>query len=161
MQNKNVKYRARRTWTIAIVGTLLGAVLYPVSAMITHQKSAPPLDLSTFNMTFNETFQKLDVSSWGPNSSWIAHTPWHGDFGDDKFDDPGKDGPFKVTPQGLTITAFKDKDGHWHAGLLCSLVPSPTGPHGFSQRDGYFEIKAKLPDGPGVGPAFWLVGERK
>ena len=126
-----------------------------------NQAKANSLDLSHYRMTFNETFHTLNASSYGPTGEWITHTPWNGDFGDDTFGNPGPQGPFTTSPQGLTITARKDDAGHWHTGLLCSLVPTPNGPRGFSQRYGYFEMKAKLPNGPGVWPAFWLVGHTK
>jgi hypothetical protein len=141
---------------LPLAAALCAAVLMPA-----RKAKADSLDLSHYRMTFNETFHTLDATSHGPGGQWIAHTPWNGDFGDDTFDDPGPGGPFKTSPQGLTITAFKDDKGQWHSGLLCSLVPTPAGPKGFSQRYGYFEMKAKLPDGPGVWPAFWLVGTGK
>jgi beta-glucanase (GH16 family) len=37
--------------------------------------------------------------------------------------------------------------------LLASAAPSTIG---FAQRFGYFEMRAQLPSGPGVWPAFWL-----
>ncbi len=112
-------------------------------------------------MTFDEDFSSLDVSAFGPGTRWIAHTPWNGDFGDAVFDNPGVNGPFSITSDGLSIAAHKDKNGQWHAGLLCSMSQNGVGPKGFAQQYGYFEMKAKLPDGPGVWPAFWLVGAAK
>jgi hypothetical protein len=38
-----------------------------------HQRNR--LDLSNYKMTFDESFDTLDVSSWGPRTRWIAHTP--------------------------------------------------------------------------------------
>jgi beta-glucanase (GH16 family) len=138
------------------------ATAFCIASLLTASTAkADSLDLSHYRMTFNETFQTLDASSYGPGGQWIAHTPWNGDFGDNSFDNPGPQGPFTTSPQGLTITAHKDDQGHWHAGLLCSWVPVPGGAHGFSQRYGYFEMKAKLPDGPGVWPAFWLASNSK
>jgi hypothetical protein len=128
-----------------------------------------PLDLSGYKMTFNETFSRLDVSAYGPldapadghGTEWIAHTPWNGDFGDAMFDNPTPSGPFIVSPEGLQIVAHKDAQGRWHAGLLSSVDRDGPGQHGFTQRYGYFEMEAKLPDGPGVWPAFWLIGTDK
>ncbi len=139
----------------------LAAALCAASLMPPRKAKADTLDLSQYRMTFNETFHTLDATSYGPGGRWIAHTAWNGDFGDDTFDNPGPSGPFTTSPQGLTITAHKDDQGHWHTGLLSSIIPTPTGRRGFSQSYGYFEIKAKLPDGPGVWPAFWLVGNSK
>jgi hypothetical protein len=124
----------------------------------------PTLNLSGYSMTYNETFGKMDVSADGPNgrgTNWIAHTPWHGDFGNDVFDNPGPNGPFVMDKDGLTIIAHKDPSGLWHSGLLCSMDRDGAGQHGFAQRYGYFEMKAILPGGPGTWPAFWLIGVDK
>ncbi|MBN2592915.1 MAG: glycoside hydrolase family 16 protein [Sedimentisphaerales bacterium] len=115
---------------------------------------APSLDLSAFHLTFSEEFDgPLDVSAWGSGTRWIAHTPWAGDFGDARFADPGSDFPFTVKDGILCIEARKDKTGKWSSGLLASNDPPGNG---FSQQYGYFEMRAKLPPGPGVWPAFWL-----
>ncbi|BCP52434.1 hypothetical protein K32_10510 [Kaistia sp. 32K] len=103
----------------------------------------------------------MDISAHGPGTRWIAHTPWNGDFGDAVFADPGPGGPFALTPEGLTITASKRADGSWQGGLLCSMDKDGAGQRGFAQQFGYFEMRAKLPDGPGVWPAFWLIGVDK
>lgn len=145
---------------LAWAAWLLATALW-IACPVANKAEADSLDLSHYRMTFNATFHTLNASSYGPGGQWIAHTPWNGDFGDDVFDNPGPGGPFTTSPQGLTITAYKDSQGHWHAGLLCSWIPTADGPRGFSQRFGYFEMKAKLPDGPGVWPGFWLVGASK
>lgn len=122
---------------------------------------AEPLDLSHFVVTFEDTFKYLDVSAHGPGTRWTAHTPWNGDFGDAAFADPGPLGPFAAGPDGLTITARKGEDGRWRSGLLCSVDKDGPGQTGFSQQYGYFEIRTQLPQGPGVWPAFWLIGKNK
>jgi beta-glucanase (GH16 family) len=112
------------------------------------------LDISLYHETFSETFRgPLDVTPWGP-SKWIAHTPWHGDFGNARFSDPGAGFPFTTGPDGLNIIARKNANGKWQSGLLCSLDPEGRG---FAQAGGYFEARMKMPPGPGVWPAFWLV----
>jgi beta-glucanase (GH16 family) len=127
--------------------------------------SSGSLDLSHYRLTFDERFTSLNISasssSWNANTRWIAHTPWNGDFGDAVFDNPGPDGPFSLTASGLRITARKDASGRWHSGLVCSVDRDGAGQRGFAQQFGYFEMKAKLPSGPGVWPAFWLVGVNK
>jgi len=37
---------------------------------------APALDLSQYTLTFDENFDAIDVSAWGPGTRWIARTPW-------------------------------------------------------------------------------------
>ncbi|MBB4577311.1 glycoside hydrolase family 16 protein [Rhizobium lentis] len=115
-----------------------------------------PLNIDAYQLTFDESFDSLDVSPWGEKSSrWIAHTPWNGDFGDARFTDPAPGFPF-TTDQGiLKIEARKEADGTWRSGLLSSVNPKGEG---FSQQFGYFEARMKLPPGKGVWPAFWLIG---
>jgi beta-glucanase (GH16 family) len=130
-----------------------------VSAMSTSQPGdeASILDLSGYELTFAEEFDRLDVSAWGPGTRWIAHTPWRGDFGDAAFADPTPDFPFTIKDGVLRIEARKEADGKWRSGLLASTDPHGNG---FVQQFGYFEMRAKLPPGPGVWPAFWLIANR-
>jgi beta-glucanase (GH16 family) len=113
------------------------------------------LDLSKYVLTFNDEFDYLSVSADRPGTRWTAHTPYGGDFGDAQFTDPVPGFPFTVENGILRIEARKDANGKWQSGLLSSMTPRGLG---FSQKFGYFEIRAKLPDGPGVWPAFWLLG---
>lgn len=122
---------------------------------------AEHLDLSGYVQTFGDEFRTLDISAWGPGTRWIAHTPWHGDFGDAVFSDPGPDGPFTATPDGLRITAARTSDGRWVSGLICSMDRDGPGQRGFAQKYGYFEMTARLPEGKGTWPAFWLIGTDK
>jgi beta-glucanase (GH16 family) len=117
-------------------------------------QSAGHIDVSKLRLTFSEEFDELSVSPWGPNTRWIAHTPWAGDFGDARFADPMKGiFPFTIDNGILRIEARKNKEGKWESGLLASA--DGTG-RGFSQQYGYFEMRAKLPKGKGVWPAFWV-----
>jgi beta-glucanase (GH16 family) len=117
-------------------------------------QAAQTLDMSKLEPTFKEDFDSLSVSPWGPNTRWIAHTPWNGDFGDARFADP-QIGifPFTIKDGILRIEARRNADGKWESGLLASVDPQGRG---FSQQYGYFEIRAKLPGGPGTWPAFWI-----
>lgn len=143
----------RRTKATSVTLIILVAV-----AIISHANRAfsqpADLDLSQLAMVFREDFDDgLNVSPWGPNTRWIAHTPWHGDFGDAQFADPVLGFPFTVADGMLRIEARKDSDGKWKSGLLSSADENGRG---FSVQYGYFEMRAKLPPGPGVWPAFWL-----
>jgi beta-glucanase (GH16 family) len=139
----------------AAAGIVAVAVLAgggPLSSQV--RAAGDRIDLCAFRPTFTEDFNTLSVSAWGENGSrWIAHTPWHGDFGDAAFADPQADFPFRVGKGILEIEARKNPDGKWQSGLLASATPSTSG---FAQQFGYFEAQAQLPPGPGVWPAFWL-----
>lgn len=116
------------------------------------------LNLEGYKITFQDEFDGfLDVSALGSGTKWIAHTPYGGDFGDSKFTDPEEEFPFSVTDGILKIEARKEID-KWESGLLCSV---DTNGNGFAQQYGYFEMKAKFPEGPGTWPAFWLLGLQK
>jgi beta-glucanase (GH16 family) len=118
-----------------------------------------PIDPCRFKPTFTEDFDTLSVSAHGQTSSrWIAHTPWNGDFGDAAFTDPQPGFPFRTRDGILEIEARKGADGKWRSGLLASATPTNSG---FAQRYGYFEMRAQLPPGPGLWPAFWLNANQR
>ena len=115
----------------------------------------PSLNLGGYKLTFDEGFDgPLSVSAWGPGTRWIAHTPYGGDFGDAGFADPRPGFPF-ATRDGLLRIEAKKVEQRWQSGLICSVDPKGQG---FSQKFGYFEMRAKLPKGLGTWPAFWLMG---
>lgn len=120
-----------------------------------NEKEPKSIDLSQYELSFADEFDDLDVSAWGPGTRWIAHTPWRGDFGDSRFVHPRPGFPFVVKDGVLRIGARKGKDGVWRSGLLSSVDGAWKG---FSQKFGYFEMRAKLSEGPGLWPAFWLIG---
>lgn len=69
--------------------------------------------------------------------------------------------PFAVSQGILSIkaepTTPKAKDQLWRFGYASGLLTSQPS---FSQRYGYFELRAKLPRGKGLWPAFWLLPSR-
>jgi len=127
---------------------------------VDHTAPNPPLDsdgpktlnLKGYKITFEDDFKTLDISPRGPGTKWVAHLPYNGDFGNAAFVDPGDGFPFSITPDGLQIEAKKDGD-KWKTGLLCTVDAQGNG---FTQKYGYFEMRAKFPPGPGTWPAFWL-----
>ena len=53
-----------------------------------------PLDLSKYDQTFVDNFDKMSVTADGGAGPWFA--PVHATFGAGKFLPPGPDGPFTV-----------------------------------------------------------------
>jgi beta-glucanase (GH16 family) len=150
----------RRAMMLAGLSGLAGAATLAEGLVPARSEAAnaAPLDLAGFEPTFVENFDRLSVSAWGPDTRWIAHTPWNGDFGDARFADPGPDFPFTVSDGILRIEARKNRQGAWESGLLAA---NDLKGHGFAQTFGYFEMRAKLPSGKGVWPAFWLMGTER
>ena len=113
------------------------------------------LDGCVYTRTFYDDFSDLHVQPWVyAGQGWTAHTPWAGDFGDAAFADPAPGFPFTRVDGVLQIEARKDAEGRWRSGLLASA--DGTG-KGFGRTYGYFEMRAMLPKGEGVWPAFWLM----
>ncbi len=119
------------------------------------------LDLSQFELTFSDEFDDLAISAYGPivgKTRWIAHKPDDGNFGDALFTSPRDGFPFTTVDGILRIEARKDESGRWRSGLLCS---NDADSNGFRQKYGYFEMRAKMPQGPGTWPAFWLLSDQR
>lgn len=83
--------------------------------------------------------------------------------------------PFSVTSGVLSITALPLSDTHtsallpldtgdpvqpvqYSSGLICTEIDKRGG-KGFVQLYGYWEVRARLPKGKGLWPAFWLVSD--
>ena len=135
------------------VSTQLAAVCWFGAPVATGAASGDALDLSGRRLIFDDEFNTLSVSAHGPGTTWTAHTPWNGDFGDATFVDPRPGFPFTVANGILRIEMRRNRDGKWQSGLLSSSGPGGTG---FTAPYGYFEMRAQFPAGPGVWPAFWL-----
>jgi Glycosyl hydrolases family 16 len=143
---------------------LLILVLFTLRCIATPSDSAkaqtPAVRLPpNYHLVFNESFQgPLSVSNYGPGTTWIAHTPYGGDFGDAWFGlgSSTSGSPFSTGNGILTIKAWFDTiSNHWRSGLLSSVDPQAVG---FSQALGYWECKLQWLGGLGTWPAFWLDG---
>jgi beta-glucanase (GH16 family) len=122
----------------------------------------PRLDRTALHPTFAEDFKHFAASATGlvqGRPAWQTRFI-HGErtlannHEAEWYQDDGPDGPFRVTGNGLDIAA-EPKAGlpggmAYQSGLI-------TSQHLFHQRYGYFEIRAQLPHGRGLWPAFWLL----
>ncbi len=147
------KPKTRRGIVILASGLVAGISILALLPSHSVHGEGSTMSLDGYVIVFNEDFDSLDVSPHGPGTKWIAHTPWNGDFGDAQFTDPAPDFPFSVKDGVLRIEARKDTQGKWHSGLLASMDAKGNG---FGSQYGYFEMRAKMPPGPGLWPAFWL-----
>lgn len=142
---------SRRLMLTGVACAAVGGVgLYARQVLTAEPKK---LSLAEYRMTFSEEFDDPDFSIEHFMTRWYPHTPWWGDFGDAVFSDPVPGFPFTTHEGHLRIEASKDNAGKWRSGLISSIDRDGKG---FAQQYGYFEMRAKLPPGPGVWPAFWL-----
>jgi hypothetical protein len=134
-----------------------GIILLAVTAQMASSTPTSYVNDASCKLTpvFIEDFNEVRIaaSRIGP-AVWTAHTPWGGDFGDAQFIDPGPNGPFKVENGLLAITASKKDGSWWKSGLIAAADATGAGT---GTRYGYFEVRMKMPPGPGTWPAFWLA----
>jgi beta-glucanase (GH16 family) len=120
------------------------------------------LDRAGLHATFSEQFANFAASASGVVDGRPA---WRTTYiGGDRtlpnnreaewYADPGPDGPFRISKNILEITASPaaglPRGATYRSGLI-------TSQRLFSQRYGYFEMRAQLPRGRGMWPAFWLL----
>jgi beta-glucanase (GH16 family) len=136
----------------------------PVAA---HEPDKPgSLPAGVCGLTFDEEFDHFQTSPDG-SVGWMTAYPYAGrsaralpDNGEDEFYSDSSVGahPFSVRDGILTITADRAAPGSnpygfpYTSGLITTFKS-------FAQTYGYFEIRARLPAGRGLWPAFWLLGD--
>jgi choice-of-anchor C domain-containing protein len=122
------------------------------------------LNLAGYTLTFDDEFNGLSISQNGTGTVWSDIRPGSRigpntdiGFGDSAFVDAGSGvNPFSLQNGALQITAVPNNDpsvvggAQWASGLIDTLGS-------FSQEYGYFEMRAELPTGTGVWPAFWML----
>lgn len=136
---------------------------------LTADQFALEIDRGDFVLTFADDFDALDLwdgaaGTWESNYWWGAENgttlpngelQWYidSDYGPTRSVDP-----FGIDDGILTITAARAPqeiqpliDGYdYTSGMLTSY-------RSFAQTYGYFEIRADMPEGKGLWPAFWLL----
>jgi hypothetical protein len=132
-------------------------------------RAGHPLDLTGAVLTFADEFDRPSITGPDGDGPWFA--PIHGGFGLAAFLPPyTTEPPFYFDNGVLTIRLakrdrrwtlyFEDgslrvakRDGRWTSRILQSVNADGEG---FTQRYGYFELRAKFPKGADTWPAFWL-----
>jgi len=127
-------------------------------------------------LTFADEFDTLklqrlgDAKGWATSYDWASYTSRESHvikdeseiYVDQTFAGSGTKAlginPFTVQNGELTIkaaaTSAATKAALWNADYTSGLI---TTSGAFSQTYGYFEMRAKLPQGKGMWPAFWLL----
>jgi beta-glucanase (GH16 family) len=122
--------------------------------------SASARDLSGYKLTFDEEFNSYDLNN-GQTTPGIWNTKYYGNNRSlpsneeqEYYSDPSVGvNPFSVQNGELTITAAPGANKAklpYNSGAI-------TNDGRFSQTYGYFEMRAKLAQGKGMWPAFWLL----
>jgi len=147
------------------------------------RKLSPTLDLANdYQLMFNDEFNgtTLDSSKWNTAFLWGPYLSINNEeqyYVDSNDTDQDKSySPFTVNNGVLTITAQRDvppaslpgpNDQIWLDNPQFQRGPYPGAPaytsgmitsyDAFKFVNGYAEIRAKVPDGDGLWPAFWLL----
>ena len=152
---------------VALMGGLVLALWASISLAMADDSTPyhkPPASALVFEDQFS------DLRLWdGKSGVWQPILPWGGRtipgnrerqfYVDSRIDPPEIAGlsPFTLD-QGLVISArpIPASARSLTAGLSYASGLLTTA-HAFSQTYGYFEIRAKIPGGKGLWPAFWLI----
>jgi beta-glucanase (GH16 family) len=123
--------------------------------------------LTGYKLTFGDEFNDMSISYTGDGTRWqsardsekMADGKSEIGFGISSFlDVTAAYNPFKVENGYLQITAQPDATPHGYPGSWESGLISSEG--NFSQKYGYFEMRADLSNSPGAWDAFWLLPDR-
>jgi len=126
-----------------------------------------PNNLSSATLTFNDDFNTFDTARWGTAYPWGGTTgntnegnneeQWYlnADYaarqGVNTYD--AHDGMLDINAAPTPASMMGDTQDHPYTSGLINTQGT------FSQTYGYFEMRASLPAGQGVWPAFWLLNE--
>src|SRR4051794_28057783 len=119
-----------------------------------------PLNLTGFHPTFDDEFNSFSSTPDGTATQWATTAFWLRTLsanGEQEYYSDSTVGvnPFSVQNGILTITAAPGSNSlglPYNSGEITSKAM-------FSQSTGYFEMRAQLPAGQGMWPAFWLMPE--
>lgn len=142
----------------------------PVNDSGAQTESAPPPDSGSavpddYQLVFNDEFDNgnIDASKWNTRYRWGPDWVINNEeqYYVDILDDPefGRS-PFYIADGKLNISASKTPDHLLHkANHKRYLSGAMTTHNKFKMKFGFVEMRAKLPRGRGMWPAFWMLHE--
>lgn len=126
--------------------------------------------MAEYHLTFSDEFNNFDSSRWQTSDFWgMRNNP--GDYQAQWFCDPayvpvGSDlkpfNPF-IPKNGILSLRAQPTPAMTYSGAPPNSKGQPyvsgqlTSAHRFTQRYGYYELRAKLPPGKGLWARFWLL----
>ncbi len=124
-------------------------------AQFTAADFALPLDTTGLRQTFYDGFTRLSASATGVGATWrfMSGTLAANHEAENYLQTAGAGSPFSVAGGVLTITASPVSTAPGLPYTSGGLITRP----GFAQTYGVFEMRAQMPAGAGMWPAFWLV----
>lgn len=141
-----------------MVRLVAGAIVLLAAAPLAEINAALPGP--DMHLTFESHFDRAHVS-FGDSDDWMtkgaygARTLANNKEAEYYSDASVGANPFTVSGGMLTITASRGKNPEglpFNSGMLTTF-------RSFHQLYGYFELRARLPAGAGLWPAFWLLPE--
>lgn len=162
---------------ITIHGRSLRSLGAGIGACAAWAANAPVAQAGTYHLSYDDEFNSMPqiANMWGSKSpGYLPCDYWsdrHYNLEAQQYLFPGIDSgynPFSVTNGVLSITAKPTPNGMntngqpYVSGMLSTSGGGPDpwrvqSSTPFTQQYGYFELRAKLPAGKGLWPAFWLV----
>ena len=142
------------------------------TSQVTAAAAAPLVLPPDWSLVFGDDFSRLSLAGSDPTGRWEPGYPWGGRTNPDNAEleyyvDPRPEGepapltafsPFSIGGGALSITARRtppaDRRAVGNKPYLSGLL---TTVKSFSMRHGYVEIVARIPQGRGLWPAFWLL----
>jgi Glycosyl hydrolases family 16 len=124
-----------------------------VKAQFTAGDFALPMNLAGFQLTFDDEFDTFNASPDGLTTTWRTTGSTFSHELEHYSSTVGAGGPFSLANGILDIAATPVSSA---AGLPYTSGEITT-QRSFAQTYGYFEMRAELPAGQGMWPAFWLL----
>ena len=145
-------------------GPASGSAATPTSSTIAPASSSSGIT-SGLHLTFDDEFNSFSSSPDGSSGTWTTTYPFGGETARtlpanheaEFYSDPSVgENPFSVNNGVLTISATPAAPGSNPYGLPYDSGVVSTH-DSFAQQYGYFEMRAQLPAGAGLWPAFWMI----